>query len=485
MASVLLLNTTQWGRGLTPIWIASHAGILKSHGHESYLCDFNFLESWQKDEVNFNSNNGQYLPTNHSYLYSEEDPEHYLRDHIVTYNPDIIMWSAVSSHIHGEGEFSSFQRGYEFLENFFATRSTCKPILIAGGIYVLGFSHDDLKERFPLVDCFLLGDSEHLLLSAANIIDDHSLDLPNFISSNVGRIELSNDYLYDYAIFASQSLLRPYHGKIVKAVDYELSRGCPFSCAYCVETIIQKFYNSSETNSRSILKDFGSYFVKKSVPKVLEELAQLHSLGINFIRFQDTNFMSLGVNYINELSRSLVSINLSFDMYIETRPESLNSSSVDAIRSLGVVGVGMGLETASQDKRSSSLSRYCDTTAIVKAFQLLRSANISRTSYNMIGLPGESADDIINTILLNRMLEPDDITCAFYTPYIGTSLSLRTSSRSVDSSQLDPQIECAIPDPDGKAFYIYLKSVFASLCRSNESLSWIRNEFRENFTSWQ
>ena len=44
---------------------------------------------------------------------------------------------------------------------------------------------------------------------------------------------------YDYSLFDEQVFMRPYNGKVLKAIDYELSRGCMFSCQYCVETIIQ------------------------------------------------------------------------------------------------------------------------------------------------------------------------------------------------------------------------------------------------------
>ena len=258
MASILLLNTSQWGRGITPIWLASHSGILKSHGHTCNLCDLNFLESWQKDEVNYNSNNGQYLPIDYNYSYSDTDPVSYLASHIAKHKPDIIIWSAVSSHIHGEGEFSSFHRGYEFLERFYEFSPISKPSLVAGGVYIMGLTDAELTDQFPLVDCFLKGDSEHLLLSAADILDSDTDSLPPFITTKGNRANLSSGYSYDYSIFPSQSLIRPYHGNIVKAVDYEVSRGCPFSCSYCVETIIQKHYDSTETNSRNIFERSGT-----------------------------------------------------------------------------------------------------------------------------------------------------------------------------------------------------------------------------------
>ena len=62
MARVLILNTTQWGRGITPIWIASHTGILRNYGHTE-LRDLNFLSKWSKFEVDYNQDNNQYLQT--------------------------------------------------------------------------------------------------------------------------------------------------------------------------------------------------------------------------------------------------------------------------------------------------------------------------------------------------------------------------------------------------------------------------------------
>ena len=63
--------------------------------------------------------------------------------------------------------------------------------------------------------------------------------------------------MYDYSIFEDQIFLRPYNGDVIKAVDYELSRGCVFTCSYCVETIIQKYYGfekkkRSSTNAKVI-----------------------------------------------------------------------------------------------------------------------------------------------------------------------------------------------------------------------------------------
>ena len=42
MTKVLFLNPSKWGRGITFIWIPSHAGVLKKNNHEVELFDASF-----------------------------------------------------------------------------------------------------------------------------------------------------------------------------------------------------------------------------------------------------------------------------------------------------------------------------------------------------------------------------------------------------------------------------------------------------------
>ena len=39
MAKILLVNPSKWGRGITPIWVASHSASLKSEGHQVKFFD--------------------------------------------------------------------------------------------------------------------------------------------------------------------------------------------------------------------------------------------------------------------------------------------------------------------------------------------------------------------------------------------------------------------------------------------------------------
>ena len=46
MSKILLINK-QMGRGITPIWAASHAGILKSSKHNVQFFDSTFIKIGQ------------------------------------------------------------------------------------------------------------------------------------------------------------------------------------------------------------------------------------------------------------------------------------------------------------------------------------------------------------------------------------------------------------------------------------------------------
>ena len=138
------------------------------------------------------------------------------------------------------------------------------------------------------------------------------------------------------------------------------------------------------------------------------------------VRCQDTNFLTINKAVLRELADLLSGAQLNLRLYIETRPEGITPAALELLQRLGVDGIGMGVELASESFRESFLNRFASESKTVTAFQALREAGIKRTAYNMIGVPGEDEGMILDTIRFNALLDPDNITVAFYSPYIGT-----------------------------------------------------------------
>ena len=431
MAKILLIQPNRWGRGITSIWIPSHTGILKSKNHDVKLFDCTFYKNWAEGELDYNTQNQQYQPTEYSKLvkYIESDIFDEFQKLVNSFEPDIIFWSAISSHIHGEGEYANIQYG-----NMLVEKISTSAKKIAGGLQPTG-EPKQMLTRFPNVDFFIIGESELVLTELADKIDQRKelLTTNGLIWKKDGKIIINKPQqiisdmdaisTYDYSMFDDQVFLRPYNGRVVRGVDYELSRGCVYACSYCVETTIQQYYGFTEITDQGIIKNASAYLRSKSAKRIFAEMNTLNQkFGIEYFRCQDTNFLTIDHNVLNELSELINSSGLPIYLYVETRPEGINKSSVELLKKMKVDGVGMGIEVSSEAFRKNHLNRFPAQDKIIEAFSLLKDAGIKRTSYNIIGLPNETEDMIIDTIKFNSVLQPDNITVAFYSPYLGTKL---------------------------------------------------------------
>ena len=353
-----------------------------------------------------------------------------LQEKIDSFKPDLIFWSALSSHIHSEGEYVNIENGYEILKKI----NVNKAIKITGGLQATA-TPELVFKNFPNIDYLIMGESEIVLAEIADSLDNRKspeeINGVSFIKNNQviknDKQKIINDLdiltPYDYSIFEDQVFFRGYNGEVVRAVDFEFSRGCIYSCAYCVETIIQNYYGFNESSKKTgAINNFKSYLRHKSAKKIFKEIKDLNNKKkINLIRCQDTNFLTNDKKVLTELSELMESSNLKIRLYIETRPEGINDKSVALLKKLKVDGVGMGIELSAEDFRETELNRFASQSKTIQAFDLLKKNHIKRTSYNVIGFPNQTEDSILQTIEFNKLLNPDNITVAFYSPYYGTA----------------------------------------------------------------
>ena len=302
MAKILLINPNKWGRGITHIWIAAHTGLLKKNGHKVELFDATFFNNWRHNEEDFEK---EFLKTDYDKLvtFKNEDVYKELEKKINQFNPDIIFWSAISSHIHSEGEYVNIQNGHDLLKNVAIPKNV---ILITGGLQSTSAPHLVL-EKMIKIQYLIRGESEMALNDIANCVDNNKtfLHMPGLAYKENDLIKLNSpqkilknlDIIspYDYSIFDKQVFLKKYNGQVYRGVDYELSRGCIYSCAYCVETIIQKYYGFEEKSEKTgAIKNFKSYLRHKTADMAFLEIKNLHEhYGVQIFRCQDTNFLTI------------------------------------------------------------------------------------------------------------------------------------------------------------------------------------------------
>ena len=280
---------------------------------------------------------------------------------------------------------------------------------------------DEIFRHYPSLDAVLIGDSEKTLLHLCDMFSEwHRIKgetgLPGVIFNGRPDYEiapilrnLDDIGPYDYTIFSDQVFQRAFQGEVVKTIDFEISRGCIYTCSYCVETVIQNLYGFEENNKKGALKNWPSYLRCKSADLAFSEFRNAHEqLGIILFRMQDTNFLTIDKKMLESLAEKfeVSGLNKKVKLYIETRPEGISEKSIKLLKKLGVVGVGMGVELSSQKFRETELNRYADTSKVERAFKLLKENEILRTAYNIIGLPDTTEDDIKDTIEFNAKSNP-------------------------------------------------------------------------------
>ena len=461
MTKILFVNPNKWGRGITTIWLASHIAISKSKNCKVKLFDCTFYKNWTDSELVFNTENKQYKKTNYfeKVKFNDNDIYEDFQNEVNKFNPDLIFWSAFSAHIHGEGEYVNLQYGYELIQ-----KTSHNALLITGGIQGTA-SIDYLFEAYPKIDLFISGDSELVLKEVLENFDSNEtlinnkeklkkIDGISYLSlnskkpiSNKRQKMISNlDEIpfYDYSEFDEKVFYRPYNGKVIKAIDYELSRGCIYSCSYCVETVIQKYYGFKKKTKNGAILNSNKFLRSKSAQRIYDELSYYKlKYGIELVRSQDTNFLTIDRKVLLELERLILDKPLNLKIYIETRPEGINEKTVKILKNLGVDGVGMGIELSSDEFRENNLNRFASQNKIINAFKILEKNHIKRTSYNIIGLPDQDENSILDTIKFNKKLKPDNVTVAFFSPFLGTMEEEKIHTQYKDirnKKNLDPQL---------------------------------------------
>ena len=490
---ILLINPNKWGRGITTIWIASHSGCLKRAGHNVELFDATFYKNWTDSELELNTRNKQFLETDYleKIRWNKNDVKKDLEEIIQQFSPDIIFSSALSSHIHGEGEYINIQYTYELLKNI-----QHKAKVIFAGLQPTA-NPKVIFNNMPNIDYLISGESELVLSQIANVFPNKKkielvegvsyIKNKKFFKNKNQKIISDLDLIspYDYSIFSKQTFLRPYNGKVIKAVDFELSRGCIYTCSYCVETVIQKYYGFNEKNEKGTLISAKSYLRNKSAKVIFKEIENLNrDFNIELFRCQDTNFLTIDRKMLTELAGYINNSKLKIKLYIETRAEGINEASVKILKKLKIDGVGMGVELSSENYRETQLNRFVNPMRISKAFKILKENKINRTAYNIIGLPNQDEKSIIDTIKFNAEIKPDVSSVAYYSAYMGTSLEGKSSHLFEKyPKKMDAQIRSKIIKSKISVEKLdFYKSNFKKLIKSNlKDINEIKNNwFKKN-----
>lgn len=178
------------------------------------------------------------------------------------------------------------------------------------------------------------------------------------------------------------------------------SRGCPYNCIYC--------------------ERMGKKFRAISAEKVLEEIEHCLGLGIKEIFFHDDTF-TIDKKRVFRICELINKRGLRFVWDARVRVDTVNYDLLSSMKNAGCHRISFGVESGNP-RILKNLRKGITLEQVKTAFGYCKKLRIQILADFMIGSPGETRQDIIETIVFSRKLGADYAQFSLTTPYPGTDL---------------------------------------------------------------
>jgi radical SAM superfamily enzyme YgiQ (UPF0313 family) len=293
-----------------------------------------------------------------------------------------------------------------------ALRKVSQIPIIVGGHHVT--CCPDVIDENPEIDGICIGEGDIALgaLLDRMVEGKEYHDLKNMwfrreheiIQNEIGDLIQDLDALPfpDYSVFSAQAISgRP---------SILLSRGCPYNCTYCCNNSLRRLYSGK-----------GKYVRKKSVKRALEEVQDfIDRYEPNRISFDDDTFVKDKKWLLEFLEEYRHLTDIPFDC--NSRPETLDDEICSALKAAHCETLCVGIESGNEQFRKNVLHRDMTNESIVRAFSLLRKHGIKSYAFNIVGAPGDTYENYLETVRLNQAIRPDGYQITIFYPYPGSDL---------------------------------------------------------------
>ncbi len=194
------------------------------------------------------------------------------------------------------------------------------------------------------------------------------------------------------------SLIFPYHEKDDlnnKIVYYESSRGCPFSCKYCLSSTIH-----------------GVRFL--NLDRVLKELQFFMDKKVRLLKFVDRTF-NCNTQFAKAIWRFLIDANTDTTFHFEISADLLKDDELEILKAApkGRFQFEVGVQTTNDDVLNN-IDRYVNFSSIKeKVLELNKIKNIKQHLDLIAGLPGENFEAFKKSFNDVYSIKPDEIQLGF------------------------------------------------------------------------
>ncbi|MBU0847409.1 B12-binding domain-containing radical SAM protein [Patescibacteria group bacterium] len=349
--------------------------------------------------------------------------EEKVKDYVEDYKPGIILFSVVTNQRWVANRIAHSIRTYSSVP------------LVIGGIHPTS-SPEKCLEDFDIV---CRGEGEGAVVELVNALEgmkpissinnlwlreeDRTIRNPLRPFVNLSSLPIGDRTVFDY-----QKILDIRAGWI----DVMAGRGCPRACSYCFNQSYAKLYQQDG--------HFG-YIRMKSPQHIIAEIEDLRGKykGVNTVTFIDDS-LTLNARWLESFCPQYKrEVGLPFT--VQANPLELTKDVVQLLKDAGCLTIRIGVETANHNTRRQILNRPMSNRQMRNAIERLKGAGIRVYTSSMIGLPGETKDDVLKTIKFNAELGVNIARFLTFYPFRGTPIY----DLCIEQGLLDPTSTDEVP----------------------------------------
>lgn len=405
---VLLIYANSMLENALPIGISQLAACLKEAGITVELFDTTFYRFGKKSSMEQRIEALQIRPCPLNFKHGNMEDE--FRKKIDDFHPDLIGLSVVEP---------TFLIGMRLLESARQTIVKNKIPVAIGGVHAILAPETILK--YDLIDYICISEGEtafvelcHRIEKGQDVSDTAGFwikkDAQWIKNQSAAITDINKLPIMDFSIFEDAYLNKPIMGNVYRTISIETTRGCPYKCSYC-----------GDHSLRTLFKDKGSWFRKKTMAKIEEELkAYISRYDPGFLYIMSESFLAGSSERVREFADMYRQFSIPF--WFNTRPEDITPKKMKLVKDVGCKRVSIGLEHGNEEFRKKYLHRTYSDDLFRKACALLKEYEISFSVNVIIGFPYETRDMIFEAINILREIKPDGVSTAIFNPYHGIEM---------------------------------------------------------------
>ncbi len=423
MARILLVNPPFYRLlgshyNANSLGIAYIASYLNKRGHEAWLYNADYLSDKNYSNLKKMFNNF----SNYKSYFKEPDHEiwHEVKDKILSFKPEWVGYTSYTANISAIKIIS---------EKIKASDSHIKQFV--GGVHAT--LDKNLLNTLTAVDYSIQREGEEAVYALVENKDPKKI--PGVISRGSGSLifnglaPIIKDV--DNLPFPERDKFWGIPESEKKNVDVSYIntiRGCPYKCTYCASPF---HWDRKTTRLRS----------PESVIDEMRHLKENYWQGTNFdysasanigekesLKIEDNTLVyfvddvfTVNKKRVKKLLRMMIDQKLGMRWKCEARADHLDDEICELMAEAGCERVKIGFESGS-DKILKQVQKLETRDEMLEGANMLKRAGVPFSAYFMTGFPGETDEDVKQTIDFAKQIEADYYSLSVLAPYYGTEL---------------------------------------------------------------